>query len=204
MYDTHEEANQKLTACVVLFKGSPVYIEEAFSKIGKVFLRYSSIRDGKGYVEDIRHEDWEFRNLGHRIGYANFEKESLYCLRSAVRNAHNTQGLSYRNMKFCRFRDPESAPRPDWYYIGRSETVADMLEGKYPTFQDTIKMFENPLKMSVAFDRDFSIYRHQIGPFYLEYKGKEIGYSEDTDSWKVDKKFLYLGETLEDKQLKVK
>ena len=214
MYETQEEAQQKLASCLVLLRGSPVFIEEAIQKSNGVYLRYTSIRDKIAGVENIKNNEWEFRNLGHLLGYMNYTygtknyQESTYVVRSAVRNAHNTQGLSYRNIRLSRLRGDEAgglpSMRPEWMNLCKDPCVADMLEGSYPSVSSFENLFENPYVISIAFDRDFSIFRHKIGPFYLEYKGKEIGYSEDLSSWKIGKRYNHLRESLEHKNVGIK
>lgn len=212
MYDTKEEAHQKLTSCLCLFKEEPAYIENVHQNGKHVSLEFFNTRQRITDIQSITHEGWEFRNLGPRVGYININerehKEASYAVRSAVRLAHNTQGLSHKNMRLSSLRGLPKMKIPpkemDWLYVAKGIDAANMIEGKYPTLKDIQEQFEKePLQVSMAFHREFSVYRHDIGPFYLEYKGKQIGYSEDLDLWRVNKKYLYLYESLEHNNLKV-
>lgn len=74
----------------------------------------------------------------------------------------------------------------------------DALEDKYPTFTDIKSQFSSDNYLtSKAFNKHFAIRRHDVGPYYLEYKGKDIGYTQDFDKWKIAEDYKYLAESLE-------
>jgi len=214
LYDTKDEAHQKLTSCLCLFNGESAYIENVHGSGKKIQLDFFHIRQKIQNTENINHNGWEFRELGNRIGYMNIDmghesyKEAAYTVRSAVRIAHNTQCLSFKNMRIKPLR---GAPhlgvngfKIDWQSVVRTDYAADMIEGKYPCMKDIKDQFlKEPYQVSMAFTREFAVYRPEIGPFYLEYKGKQIGYSDDADQWKIGSKYLYLTESLDHNGLKV-
>ena len=215
MYDTKEEAHQKLVACLCLFNGEPAYIENAHGNENNVVLEFWNTRSKITDMQPIKHDGWEFRELGPRVGYMNINrgekshKEAVYTVRSAVRIAHNTQCLSYKNMKLKTLRGaPHLGLEPfqlEWQAVVKSDWAADMVEGKYPTLQGVRETFmKDPFQTSMAFTRELAVFRHEIGPYYIEYKGKQIGYSDDMEDWKVGDKYKYLIESLEHNSLKVK
>lgn len=215
MYDTKEEAHQKLTSCLCLFKGEPAYIENVHGSAKNVKLEYYNTRQKITGLENIQDPGWEFRELGPRVGYMNVNmgdksyKEAAYTVRSAVRIAHNTQCLSFKNMKIKPLRgaphlNVHGGFQLDWLSVVKTDFAADMIEGKYPSLQDIRNQFlKDPYQTSMAFTREFAVFRDEVGPYYLEYKGRKIGYSEDMENWKVSEKNLYLAESLEHRNLKV-
>lgn len=214
MYTTKEEAHQKLSGCVCLFNGMSVLIDTASGNKGKVTLSYRVTRTGETRSNLITEDGWEFRNLGPRIGYANLDfgtgsyKEAAYLTRAAVRQAHSTQGLSSKNVKIPKLRGSSKlglAPLGiSWTQVYLTPSFADMVEQKYPCLEEVKNGFKKePWLVSSAFSRQFAINKPDVGPFYIEYRGKNIGYSEDLDKWRIDSEFDYLRETLEHIQLRI-
>lgn len=212
MYDTKDEANQKLSQSIVLFKKTPVFIRESGGSSGnkgsKLTLIFKYVRDGKLDEALILDKAWEFRNLGPYIGYMNVDlgngsyKEASYVTRAGVRASHNTQGLSQKNLKFNPLRGSKRlALGPSVLSFGMTHMTpffADMMEQKYPTLKDVSSQFDkNPWLISKAFDRQFAVRRDDIGPFYLQYRGKDVGHSSDLDRWKIAPQYEYLQEQIE-------
>lgn len=214
MYETQQEAHQKLSQTVVLFDGKPSFIREISGGGGdRIRLHYYFIRDKAERTNYIDEPQWDFRSLGSRLGYANMDlslgysiptnyKEALYLRRAAVRHAHNTQGLSSKNLRFDSFRGAYRLGLPpreaEWHQVLLTKSFCDTLEGVYPTFDAVKDAFKNDSELtSLAFDRHFAIRRHDIGPYYLEYKGKDVGYTDDFRRWKIAPEFQYLTESLD-------
>jgi hypothetical protein len=218
MYDTREEANQKLGSTVVLYKEAPVLIRESGgvsgSKGSKLTLHFKYIRNGSLDEAPILDKGWEFRNLGPRVGYLNVDlgngsyKEATYITRMGVRASHNTQGLSQKNLKIPNLGGSKRlALGPTvltFQGVVSTPFFADMLEQKYPTMKDISTQFDkSPWLISKAFNRQFAIRRADIGPFYLQYRGKDIGHSDDLERWKIAEQYRYLDETMEYANLKI-
>lgn len=214
MYTTREEADQKLKGCVCLYKGQAVLIDEAGGTKDNVSLSYRNIRTKENAVSKIKDTDWEFRNLGPRIGYANLDfgtgsyKEAAYLTRAAVRQSHSTQGLSSKNVKIPRLKGSAKLglgpANIGWTQVYLTTQFADMVEQKYPSIEEIREIFKKePWQISLAFNRQFAINRPDVGPFFLEYRGKNIGYSKNMDRWDIGNDFDYLREYLEHIQLKV-
>lgn len=218
MYDNRDEANQKLSNTIVLYKDNPVLIRESGGQSGakgsKLTLLFKYIRDGKTDEAPILDKGWEFRNLGPRVGYLNVDlgngsyKESLYVTRMGVRASHNTQGLSHKNLKIPNLRGSKRlglGPSPlNFNSVSMTPFFADMLEQKYPSVKDISTQFsKHSWLISRAFDRQFAIRRDDIGPFYLQYRGKDVAHSSDFEKWKVGDQYKYLQEQMEHINLKV-
>lgn len=214
MYDTVAEAEQKLKGCVCLLKGESVLIDEAGGENKKVSLSYRVLRTKAQGKEAITDSGWEFRNLGPRIGYANLDfgagsyKEAAYITRAPVRVCHSTQGLSSKNVKIPRLRGSNKLglgpANIAWTTIYMTIPFADMIEQKYPTIEEVRDKFsDEPWLISMAFNRQFAINRPDVGPYFIEYRGQNVGYSKDMLKWDVAPDFDYLRETMEHIKLKV-
>lgn len=214
MYDTYQEAQQKLSRCIVLFHGETTYIREASEhSTGRVRLHHRFLRTNKDAANYIDEEGWDFRSLGKRLGYTNVQltlgydppreyKEAVYLRRVAVRQAHNTQGLSEKNVRWNDLRGSyklDLRPREfEWASMIDKPWFCDTLEEKYPTFDDVRDRFKSDKTLiSLAFDKKFALRRHDIGPFYLEYRGQDIGYTDDFSRWKIAEEYQYLTESLD-------
>ena len=218
MFDTREEANQKLSSTVVLFKNAPVFIREANgsngSKGSKLTLLFKYLRSGKLDEAPILDKGWEFRNLGPRIGYLNYDqgngglREASYVTRMGVRTSHNTQGLSQKNLKFTPLKGSKklglAGTALSFNSVNGSECFTNMLEQSYPTLKDIASEFsKSPWLISRAFDRQFAIRRDDVGPYYIQYRGKDIGHTTDLERFKIAEQYKYLQEQMEFNNLKV-
>jgi len=217
MYDTREEATQKLASSIILFNDSPVYIQEATGRGSKIHLKYVHLRSGNERSNDLNEPGWNYRNLGDRLGYFNSDltihgvgtyREACYSRRVAVRQSHSTQGLSHRNVRISDFRGSRklalSRSGVGFQSVYNQPWFLDMLEKKYPSFSDVKSLFSSDkYTTSKAFSRQFAIYRPDDGPFSLEYRGYEIGKSDDLHRFKIHPDRNYLNETLEYLDIKV-
>jgi len=208
MYDTAEEFNQKLSGCVVLLGGVPVTIHDARGTKNKINIRYTNLRTGVEGEISAFDSGWDFRSLGSRLGYTNVDygkgsyQEAIYLTRMAVRQSAATQGLSHRNVKVPILKGcPRLGIRETkvgWQQITSAKWLLDTLERKYPTFSEvTAEFSKNPELVSKAFNPKFAVNRPDVGPFFLEYRSKNIGYSDDFSRWKIAPEFEHLNETLE-------
>lgn len=214
MYDTSEEANQKLRHSVVLLKSDPVYIQISDGANKNVSLTFNNLKDGSTDKRCIWDKDWNFRDLGSYLGYANFDlgtgrhKEASYLSRMPVRQCSSTQGVCQRNLHIPPLKgSARLALGPHnlvWQGVYNTKPFVDMFSGKYPSFEDVKKEFEkNSWLISKAFTKEFAVRRADVGPFFLQYKGKDVGHSDDLYKWKVAKQFKYLEETMDHIKLKV-
>ncbi len=212
MYDTQEEAIQKLSSCVVLFNDAPTLIQTAKGSGTKLKIYHNLLRTGEDRADYIMDKGFDFRSLGTRLGYTNYEsasyKEALYLTRAHVRKSHSTQGLSQHNVRVPTLRGSEILGLPKqnitWSHIYNRPYTLDTLERKYPTVKEVeSRMAKDQIVTSLAFNKQFAVRRTKVGPFYLEYRGKDIGYTDDFFRWKIGQDFSYLDETFEMLQLKV-
>lgn len=209
MYETKDEFNQKLLQCVVLFNSNPVIIQEASGKTKEeIKLNYYNLKSKKGDVALASESGWDFKSLGSRLGYTNVDfgednyRQALYLRRMAVRQASSTQGLSQRNVKYDQLRaDPVlnlGAYKLSWSQVTNGDFFINTLERKFPSLRDLRDFFRKTSGFtSRAFNERFAVSKANIGPFYLEYRGDNIGYSDDLDRFKIGDEYAYLVESLE-------
>ena len=213
MFDTREEANQKLSGTVVLFNNIPTYIYEAVGKGDSLKVRHMLLRDKKEQANYLREPGWDFKTVGSKLGYTNVSmgeqsyNEGMYVTRIPVRRTQSCQGLSSHNLRYNGLKGSRrlglSSLSINWNSLYVAPYFLDTLEGRYPRLDDLGKDFKNPWVISKAFDRSFSVRRPDVGPFYLEYKGKDIGHSDDLYRWRLAPQFDYLHETLEHLKVRI-
>lgn len=217
MYDTREEFQQKLQSCVVLYKGKPSLIRDVFPGVSKkdIILQHKLLRDSKVLDTDARDKSWDFRTLGSRLGYVNVDygegsyRQALYTMRQAVRQSSATQGLSQRNVEYPSLKPQPKVGLPNDYKVSWGDLYPrdwflDTLERRYPTYQNTIEKIKSETVHSWAWHPRWCIYRPDVGPFYLLYKGSKVAYGDDPGyRWRLSPEFDHLRESLEDLRVKV-
>ncbi len=205
MYDTAEEAKQKLGDSVVLFDGRPVYIyssDISGDRVRLIFVDLPLPKKSEYRFEFIDHPSWDFRSLGSKLGYVNyFDKNSekwdiVYLSRVPVRTSR--QGLDSKTVS-CRL-PIWTENGIDWSHLLYTEPFIDMFNNKRlsPTaaFQ---KLMSDPDEYnSISFSKKFALYYDQVNPPNLIYRNKKIGYTEDGLSVKLSRNALYLAEEIRD------
>lgn len=213
MYDTVEEANQKLRHTVVLYNKSSCFIQQATGSKG-LNLEFSTLRDGVILSKSINDKEFEFRNLGQKLGYANINlgngsyNEALYLSRMPVRQSHSTQGISQKNLHIPSLRGSQKLSLSPYILsfqqVYTTTPFHDMMEDIFPGLDVIEKeMAKKNYVLSRAFDRQFCVRRDDVGPLYLQYRGRDIGHSDHFYRWKLASQFSYLNETLEHIHIKV-
>lgn len=204
MYTTVEEAKQKLQDTVVAHKNMPFYVLEARGKTDDVELCGFYCSDNRNVLAvNILDYDFDFRNLGERLGYCNLKcngtNEALYLMRRPVRRS--VQGLSQYNVYLPSFlSDPTSEGRWSFNDVYKTKGFQEAFTGEYPSLCDVSKLLsEDKSVFSVAFAREFCISKdtEKVGPYYLKYKSRSIGYTEDLYRFKLSDKYKYLSNEIE-------
>lgn len=215
MFDTQEEAQQKIVETVILHKGLPIWVQSAKSSgRGKITVYYIYIDDPSSETRsgDISDPDFDFRSIGERLGYLNINegmfKEAVYLRRTPVRRSHQTQGLSRHNLYIPETRGSSNLgiPRQRWAFnqVYRMNTFAHMFKNEYPTLKQLRLAFaKEGNRVSAAFHQRLAISKSPTGLFNLEYKSQDIGYSEDLEKFKLGPEFGHLRESLDEAGLRV-
>jgi hypothetical protein len=152
----------------------------------------------------------DFRSLSSIVGYFNWfssgKRESTkacFISRMPVRNS--IQGMCSKNTyisagnltKDLVIAD-EREDRLNWSSLISEQSFCDMVSNKYPNIKAVGEHFRtNKYTVSVAFHKLFAVNTKGVGPFFLEYKGRDIGWSDTPDNFKLDSKFDFLREVVE-------
>lgn len=205
MYDTREEARQKLEGTIVIYEGKPVIvIEAANDSNGGVRLAFSRL-PSKREIEwaNIEDKKWDFRNMGAHLGYMDYfmDKvgEPVYSVR--VPRRQSKQGLCDSNVRTSIFlNDKMAGYAPEFARMYVQEDFVRMMSlGKRDpekVFRDLIKAPSNTYGQSI--NKKLALYWDRVNPPNLLYRGKRIGYTEDGSNYKLAPMFTHLTEELVD------
>ena len=207
MFDSAQEAIQKLAGCLVFSGETPVWCDDARQSSSKIQMSCSSVTDRKT-MGWIPLEQLDIQNLGEKVGYFNFtfdqKKFTVYGRRSPVRRTQSCQGLSNYNVRLDRLGYNET---PSGFNFTQ---VVDMgggesLSGKYPGVATTKYQFaKNSSIYGLAFDKTFAVIKGKAGLYTLYYKGQKIGWTEEFDKFRVEKQFRYLDEDFDRLKIEVR
>lgn len=212
MYDTSEEARQKLENSVILFDKRPVHIITANGSKGKVSLYFNHLplkpsralepSSKAEHAERIEDPRWDFRGIGSKLGFvqavdaASNVMDAVHTSRVPVR--HSRQGLDYKTVSI-------KAPTvfevtPDWGSLLSNEGLVDTVVGKFKSASDAFKMLTNAPKdiKACPISRKLLLTWDQVGPLYLYYRMDKVAYTEDGVLFKLAKHKEYLREELVD------
>lgn len=217
MYDSVEEVRQKLEGSVVLYDNHPIKIMGAGGRKGSFNLNVLFLPDYQGTAKEVISLDdpkFDCWSIGGRLGYVNYTqdlyKQATYVKRIAVRNTHGTQGLTDRNVIIDRLK-PYRRKRlggleiPFWDRMAACPGFVKTMKRVYPSFNRAVKALEDDDDIfSIAFNPHFAVRRTQYQDmFLLDYKGTEIGISNDLEKFRIQPEFKYLKDSLVELNLKV-
>lgn len=202
MFDTEEDIQQKLGGTVVLYDKKPMAVHSAGTKGGKPGITFTDLHGMNAAWVNITDPKLDYKSLGGILGYVNVVNndysQAIYLTRMAVRKS--IQGLSDANVYI-----PNLSPNHktgslgkslSWSLLSKNAAFENMVLGVYPKLSEMSGLFSG-YATSVAFHRLFAVNLPKVGPFFLEYRGKDIAWSDTPDAWNLSKNFFYLMETLE-------
>lgn len=204
MYDTKEEAQQKLVNSVVIYDNKPVFVVGARGLKGKITLSYTPLPFTGDKVEEAAIEDprWDFKNLGSRLGYVSLVKDnkgkwvSVYSSRIPMRASR--QGLDTRTVQISNLNIHEFVC--SWDYIYRTNDLIMTMANKFPSAREAFNTITNEREgiRSLAFSRKLLLSNDYITPPTLWYRNEKIGYTEDGIIFKLPNHKSFLKEELVD------
>jgi hypothetical protein len=208
MYDTVEEALQKIGNTVILYQDVPVYVSTATGKKGKVKLHITKLPAVSG-AEDYSIDDpgFDFKGIASRLGYTEVRNpvtdifETVYLSRIPIRGQQGNivirQGLDDRTVKV----DPVTDFGFKWNdLILRDSGFVNSVQDIFKTTKKAFDLITNsdPEYTSVPFHKKLALYYDTISPPYLLYRNQKIGYTEDGLVFKLARHKQYLREELTD------
>lgn len=170
-YDSVNRKQRRIGDSVCFWGGKPVYVKTSSPwrdmpqpLEDEVLIKdletwdVNSLYDKKGW-EKVNYTDDRFSASATEMGYINTGKGTSYCARFPAR--HPQQGISFNNIK----GGADVFGKP----------MADMLMGKYPTFDEAMKLFKDEHRQAIAFSRYFAIQRLGKEQITLQFHDRAIG-----------------------------
>lgn len=206
MYDTIEEAKQKLEGTAVLFDDKPVYVVGVGGRKNVVHLQYQELPlkgSSEIKVAVISSSSWDFKSIAHKLGYVAVKCpedgnwETIFTTRIPIR--HSRQGLDSRTVQINHLSN-DIKFNYSFSNLLQLETFNRTIQNKYPSVEDVFeKITDDPLMYrSLPIHRKLLLYYDRISPPYLVYRNEKIGYTEDGKLFKLAKHKTYLKEELVD------
>lgn len=210
MYETNEEAKQKLQDSVVIFEGNPVYITNASGRKGSVNLHFTPLpldphRDiyANSVGRGISDTGWDFRSVGTKLGYTpvlhpvSQRADSVFISRIPAR--HSRQGLDGKTAQLEMYdKDNYNYQWNDILY--RHPGLIKTIRNEYMRPLEAFKLLSNHSSeyKSIPIHRKLALFYDNVSPPYLLYRLDKIGYTEDGLTYKLAKHKEYLREELAD------
>lgn len=214
MYDTVEEARQKLKQTIIMKGEEPVWVLDAGGQTGAVQLVYREFGQENTKSISIENKSLDMKDVGTRLGYINIPNHkgfglSVYSRRMPVRIAHSTQGLSDKNVRINYTRYIKDIGLTEYPYklaYLEGKGLKETLQKKYPSLDATRYRLSRETNLyDIAFDPCLCICKEGNSLFKLRYKGIEIGWTDDLHTFRIEPKFRYLDELfIEDHNMKVR
>lgn len=211
MFSSTDDAYAKIGKSVLSYKEEPYCVgavnyarKDTHTPTYVIQLRKAELPDlSSNYDPPIPLEDKniDWKNLGDFLGYNNQYNSAIYVSRMPVRKT--IFGLRSDNIHCTSVQVPVSPNYPNGIKSVKLDHLlnkyfSDMWHGKYPSLKEIVSSFEDNHDLrSIAFHKKFAVNKKQIGPFFLEYRGRDIGWSDDINKFTLDRSFRYLTETLE-------
>lgn len=202
-YETMEEVTTRLKDSVVMYDGKPVYItrvsfpepDEPEDKISRVFFRELPYNNNKEQRKFLSSKKFELATP--RLGYFNSYGQAVFVSRAPVRQYQ--QGLT---KKTASLYDCHGKPLRDMDFLGmvKAQGFVDMINGKYPSFQEAGDMIGDMDNSSVALSTSFAFrVDHDLDALLLLHKGTRCGLALKGDkALKIPQKFHFLRQEMEE------
>lgn len=212
MFDTVAEATQKIQGTVVMKGTDPVQIIEIGGRDGRVNALYRPLNNEDMKTSSLSDKDWDVASLGNRLGYINLRHRdndtSVYSRRAHVRRSHQTQGLHNTNVFVDTVKQNNRLGVLPYAYNFSTLVNNNLrltMKGEFPSLVSVrYKMSRDQTIAEMAFDKFLSVSRDKPDLFKLNYKGHEIGWTDDFDTFRVSKEWRYLDGRFADHSMKVR
>ncbi len=191
-YDNLDDARTKLAGTYCLYKGKALTVKQVdqFPDNGTKFLAWGpNMFNGRNVQFEV--EDPDFNCSDYNIGYVNMNCCSVWFYRVPAKQWR--QGLRYDQCK-AKYTNKEYAQMVS---LKACKQVAEMLENKYPIFNNAKDLVVSGDVAVMAFHKDFALSRDRIHQDWLiEYKGTTIGFMDGKRSTKLMDEHEHLTEAL--------
>lgn len=190
-YDNLEDAKTKLVGTFCMYGGKAFTIKLLQEVApGKYHVTGSEMLNGREVTCDI--DDPKFNCSDYNIGYLNrmsaaawFYRVPMKQYKQGLRHDQVSMKCSHRGFYGVEFR----AGKP----------LGQMLENIYPTMSEAAKLLKDQEASIVAFGRNFAMTLDTVHADYIiEYKGGNVGFTHDLETFKLMKEHEHLYEALKE------
>lgn len=211
VYDNLEDVRAKLNGTICYYKNKAIYVKECHNALdafnagyfdkdyneGKApkageFCCVATLPGGRSKLTFLL-TDPEFNYMDFQLGYANHNQMAVYWYRQPIKQwrqglkdnqlAYNVSSPGYKNMFGFEFGKP----------------IAEMMENKYPKFNDAVSTVKSGEHVVVAFHRDFAVSWDKVHEdVVLEYKGRCIGHGTNPHNFKLMEQYSHLAEAVKE------
>ena len=187
MWRSVEDAQMRLTGCVVRYKDDPVYIHSVnHSEARGIYANLSILGSEDQIRKGVNDPEWDYRPIP--TGYMNYASNAFYITRIPIRKWK--QGLHADNVVSL----PATRRVMD---LVRTVEFKSVVKNLYPTFDDINTMIRLGLKGG-AFHRKFCLRGNMYAKTpMLEYMGEVVGLVHDGKP-ELLPQFLFLTEELQE------
>ncbi len=193
-YRTVEEVDDRMGGTICMYDDAPVFVIRAIAADRGVKIAYMPMPCTPGRYPElttpgiktaaVTDELWRAHDFC--LGYINRPIRAFYVSRIPVRRWK--QGLNPHNLK-------PMVLLGEYHHVLSDPHFTRMLRGDYPTLRAgaAAVMLQPGI---VAFDRRWAIEYTEHELYWLHYRGKQVASSQDGQSFKLPRKFLYLREAI--------
>lgn len=191
-YDNLEDAKTKLVNTYCLFRGKALTVKALdHNQVDNKYLAHGAyLFNGRAVITDIN--DPEFNCSEYNIGYLNLMYASAWYYRVPVKQWR--QGLRSDQLK-------KKASKRAFFDVSfePSKGVCSMLENNYPSFQESVEFLKEGKAEISAFHKNFAMTYDRIhSDFILEYKGTNIGFTNNLKDMQLMDENKHLLEALKE------
>lgn len=164
-----QDYEARLNGGIVFYKKKPVYVYATNS--GKIELFTFPENERIGVVAP---QDENLDISAPKLGFVNIGGKAVYCYRKPLRQYKQSLQVS-SIATFTPLRKEPTSPGD----IFQTKQFAEMLMGKYPNLDATLRFIKEKKRGSMAFNRNMCISRDSFDIFHVFFKTEEIGIIED-------------------------
>jgi len=203
MYDSAEEAMNRLNGCIVLHNKVPLWVIDARRGEGEgaeIEVRVNEI-DGGGRRKWIKLNDLTYKK--YPVGFINHDGKASYLIRKALRGAGYRQGLNNANTMITMIKREGQVPIRLNDLCRNKEPLTNMFQRKYPKLNECIKTVASGEAESMAFCKEFAVTFDPLEFFVLHHKTDRVAVSTDGERFKLPNQYKYLREAMDERNIKV-
>ena len=198
-YTGFEDASRKLDGCIAMYKGKPFHCFTNSGRDRGKQLDLMGFQDGSLGLSLLDSVDYNDENLtfgGLNVGYVNLQGRNsgaCYVVRYPARRMKN--GLHTENV-LIKTRDSDGRRGLGMDRIGnshfQSKAMFDTINNKYPSLEEAIAQLDltNP-GFEVAFHRNFSIKKDEVGIKKISYMGNVIAFFDLKNNLRLPDRYLH-------------